>query len=415
MACVKGMRDIYGPYFFSLKKVYDVSSSVSYLHGFSPIDTPLLEHSDVFLKSLGDSSDVVTKEMYSFIDKGGKSLTIRPEFTAAVTRAFVTTDLFNLPKPLKLFSYGPVFRHERPQKGRYRQFHQFNCEVIGSDDHVTEAQLILLAHSILQSLKIKARLEINSLGSIDVIKEYKNALISYFSKHKNNLSQESILKIHSNPLRILDSKNPADIEISMNSPNIKEYYDDYSKKHFVQILDSLDQLGIDYVINNKLVRGLDYYSHTIFEFKTNELGAQGTIIAGGRYDNLIESHGGPKMSACGFAGGAERITELLEEDQINTQNHLIDVCIIPIDNSLINKSIIIANKLRNDNLKTIVEHKGNIRKRMSRASKCSYTALFGIQEAQQDCVKLRNMQTGEELVLEISNIAEYILKKRHSH
>jgi len=282
-------------------------------YGFEEIRTPVVEKSTLFERAIGDSTDVVEKEMYSFEDKGGERLSLRPEGTAAVVRAAIQNGLLYA-APLRLWYCGPMFRRERPQRGRTRQFHQVGVEAFGATGPDIDAEVIALGESLWRSLGLgDLRLEINSLGTVQERLEFRNDLRSYLESRKDALDEDSLRRLDRNPLRILDSKNPVVQEALSDSPNLADYLGQESRDHFTKLLNFLDELGVGYVVNPRLVRGLDYYSHAVFEWISEDLGAQGTICAGGRYDGLVEMQGGKPWPAVGFAMGLERIVELLRQ------------------------------------------------------------------------------------------------------
>ena len=309
---VRGMSDIYGEDARKFNRVIDAARQISRIYGFEPIFTPITEYADVFCRVLGETSDVVSKEMYRFEDKGGDEMVLRPEFTAGVARAYVTNGM-SQEKPLKFFSYGPLFRYERPQKGRRRQFHQLNYEFFGASSPFADVDVIVMACALLRKLDIleKTTPEINSLGDPESRQAYRAALVDYLTPYKDELSDDSKRRLESNPLRILDSKNPRDKEICENAPTLSDALNDDSKRFFDETCQGLSDAGVAYKVNPRLVRGLDYYCHTAFEFVSNDLGAQNTVLAGGRYDGLISQMGGDVTPAVGFAAGVERLCELI--------------------------------------------------------------------------------------------------------
>ena len=282
-------------------------------YGYSEIRLPIVEKTELFKRSIGEVTDIVEKEMYTFEDRNGDSLTLRPEGTAGCLRACLEHGLLNQ-QAHRLWYYGPMYRHERPQKGRYRQFIQLGVETYGMSGPDIDSELLLLMHRlwIKLGLRDKVRLQLNSLGTIAERMAYREILVAYFQRHKDSLDDDSLRRLESNPLRILDSKNPEMAAINANAPELMSYLGDNSLAHFKAITATLDALGVDYEINTRLVRGLDYYSKTVFEWVTDELGSQGTVCAGGRYDGLIEQLGGKPNHAIGFAMGMERMLALLE-------------------------------------------------------------------------------------------------------
>ena len=283
-------------------------------YGYGEIATPIFEFTDVFARTLGDTSDVVTKEMYTFEDRGGERLTLRPENTAGIVRAFISNSL-SARLPLRAFYRGPMFRYERPQKGRLRQFHQVGVELLGIADPVGDVEVIALAHDVLSQLGLGDAivLELNTLGDAESRAAYRSRLVDYLEGHRERLSADSLARLERNPLRVLDSKDSGDREVVAGAPSLEETLNARSQGFFAGVLAGLDALGIAYLRNPRLVRGLDYYSHTTFEFVTEALGAQSTVLAGGRYDGLVEQMGGPATPGTGWAAGVERLGMLARE------------------------------------------------------------------------------------------------------
>ncbi|MGL9688920.1 MAG: histidine--tRNA ligase [Wolbachia sp.] len=402
---VRGTKDLLFDEWYRFKYVQQTASEISSLYGFLPAETPIFEYTEVFTKTLGDSSDIINKEMYTFNDKSGKSITLRPEFTAAVVRLLIEK---KLQTPVKLFSTGPAFRYERPQKGRQRQFHQINFEAFGIEDPKADIELITLAQHLLTEFSIdkNVRLEINSLGDGETISKYRKALISYFKKFQNNLSEDSQNRLIKNPLRILDSKDKTDKEIISDAPKISDYYTKESLSFFEQILNGLTILDIPYTVNDKLVRGLDYYCHTVFEFVTEDLGSQGAVFAGGRYDNLVSSVGGKHTPAIGFAGGIERIMELANYSVKEERA----VYLIPIGKEAGKYALTLANELRRNGLYVIYEYSGTLKTRMKKANQADakVALIFGDEELSSKTLKVKDMDLGEEKTVARSNIIKSI-------
>ena len=283
-------------------------------YGFAEIRLPVVEKSELFARTIGESTDVVEKEMYSFEDRNGDLLSLRPEGTAGVVRAVLQNGLLYA-APLRLWYCGPMFRRERPQKGRTRQFHQVGVEVFGAPGPDIDAELLLLCQHLWSALGISGlRLELNSLGSAPERQKYRDVLHDYFQSSRSHLDEDSVRRLERNPMRILDSKNPAMADIIAAAPALTEYLGTESSEHFARLREYLDVLGVSYVLNPRLVRGLDYYSHTVFEWISDQLGAQGTVCAGGRYDGLVELQGGKPWPGIGFAMGQERLVELMQQD-----------------------------------------------------------------------------------------------------
>ncbi|WP_264813010.1 histidine--tRNA ligase, partial [Acetobacter oeni] len=305
---VRGTHDLIGEQQRRHAHVIATARRITGLYGFEEWATPVFEDTSVFARSLGDTSDVVSKEMYTFSDRGGESLTLRPEGTAGICRALVTNGLTQS-LPQKAFYAGPMFRYERPQKGRYRQFHQIGAELIGSGEPLADAETITMGRDVLEALGIvdEVVLELNTLGDAESRATWRTALVAYFSDYRNRLSEDSQLRLEHNPLRILDSKAAEDQPVIEGAPGLEQYLNDSSRHFWDDVRRGLDVFNVAYTVNPRIVRGLDYYSHTAFEFVTNRLGAQGTVLAGGRYDGLVEEMGGPATPAIGWAGGVERL------------------------------------------------------------------------------------------------------------
>ncbi|QKX02390.1 histidine--tRNA ligase [Wolbachia endosymbiont of Dirofilaria (Dirofilaria) immitis] len=401
----RGTKDLLFNEWYKFKYIEQTANRISNLYGFLPVQTPIFEYTEVFTKTLGNSSDIINKEMYTFNDKGGKSITLRPEFTAAVVRLLIEK---KLQTPIKLFSTGPAFRYERPQKGRQRQFHQINFEVFGIEDPKADVELISLAQHLLTEfgLNKNLRLEINSLGNSETMPKYREALISYFKKFQNDLSEDSQNRLIKNPLRILDSKDKKDKEIISGAPKISDHYTKESSYFFDQILNGLTILDIPYTINNTLVRGLDYYCHTVFEFITEDLGSQRTVFAGGRYDNLMSSVGEKYTPAVGFAGGVERIMELTSYSAKEER----PTYLVPIDSEAKEYAFTLANELRRSGLYIIHEYSGTLKSYMKKANQANakVALIFGNEELSSKILKIKNMDTGEEKKVTHDDIIENI-------
>ncbi len=326
---IRGMHDVLPPLSGLLREIELSSQVVLHQYGYQEIRMPLLEQTELFKRSLGEVTDIVEKEMYTFTDRNGDSLTLRPEGTASCVRAGIQHGFLYGP-PSRLWYCGPFFRHERPQKGRYRQFHQLGVETFGFAGPDIDAELIMLSQHIWQTIQLpnKPVLEINSLGSTQARQTYREKLIAYLQQFEDKLDAEAKRRLHSNPLRILDSKNPELKEIILNAPSLLDYLDAESIQHFEKLQGQLTAANIEFTINPRLVRGLDYYSKTVFEWIVDGLGAQATICAGGRYDGLVEQLGGKPCVAAGFAIGLERLVALLEETRL--KENTIDAYIVVI-------------------------------------------------------------------------------------
>jgi histidyl-tRNA synthetase len=310
---IRGTQDMLGDTADRFAHVVETFDRVRKLYGFRRIEVPVFESTAVFARSLGESTDVVSKEMYSFEDRGGDSLTLRPEFTAGIARAYITEG-WQQYAPLKVATHGPLFRYERPQKGRYRQFHQLDAEILGAAEPLADAELLVFADHLLRELGINegVTLTLNTLGDAASRDAWRTALVAHFEGHRDALSEDSIDRLARNPLRILDSKDPRDQAVVATAPDIDAYLTDEAQAFFGKVTDGLKAAGVAWTRNARLVRGLDYYRHTAFEFVTDRLGAQGTVLGGGRYDGLVENMGGPSTPAVGWAAGIERLAMLLD-------------------------------------------------------------------------------------------------------
>ena len=384
-------------------------------YGYAEIRTPIFESTEVFSRSIGDTSDIVNKEMYTFMDRGENSITLRPEMTAALVRACIQNSLANRGELERLWYYGPFFRYERPQKGRFRQFHQFGAECLSSPNPESDAEVILLAHSLITDLGINEyTLNINSLGNSVTRDVYRENLVKYFSKYEGDLSDDSVRRLASNPLRILDSKDSKDIEIATEAPQIIDSLDSESRAHFDSVLNTLESINIKYNISSKLVRGLDYYSHTVFEFQSNALGSQDSFGGGGRYDGLFEQLGGKFTPAVGFALGVERLLLIIDSLNKNNQDNSIDFYIVTGEEEYINKAFEISNTLRNLGYKVVSDiQRKSFKSQMKDANKYNAYNVIILAEREMSVgnFTLKNMESGEQQQLsidKIDNISEYI-------
>ena len=407
LAPLRGMKDLLPHEWRIAKHIENIALQTGKLYGYEGFSTPILESASVFDRTLGDTSDVVSKEMYCFTDKKGRLVALRPEFTASIMRAVISNGLKHK-LPLKLFSSGPLFRYDRPQEGRQRQFHQVNFEYIGALGSYSDAETIALATHFLSNLGIleDITLELNSLGCSETRKSYQTALVAYFKNYLSDLSTDSKQRLEQNPLRILDSKDENDRLISKDAPVISDFYSNEAKEYFTQVRHHLGNLGVNYVINPKLVRGLDYYSHTTFEFTTSKLGAQSTVLAGGRYDGLAQLMGEDEIPAIGFAAGIERLAMIckfsLEQER--------PTYIIPIGNECLDYSILLINQLRKINISAIIEFDGKIGKRLQAAvsANAKYVIFIGTQELNTNSYKLKDLDTGVEQTVTIAEMLKVV-------
>jgi len=406
---VRGTRDILPDERQRHRFIEETAREAAQRYGYSEIATPIFEFSDVFKRTLGDTSDIVTKEMYTFTDKGGDEVTLRPEGTAGVARMLISGGLAqNL--PLKYFYRGPMFRYERPQKGRFRQFHQTGVELLGVAEPLGDIEVIALGAATLDGLGIlsKATLELNTLGNTESRSTYREKLIAYFNDYRTDLSEDSQDRLERNPLRILDSKDRRDRDIVTGAPEFSDSLDTESAEFFAAVTEGLDALSIDYCLNSRLVRGLDYYCHTAFEFTTEELGAQGTILAGGRYDGLVEKMGGTKTAGVGWAAGIERLAMLAE----SVPEEKRPIAIIPVVPELQTRGLAIAHDLRSRGFVIELGYRGNMSRRLKRANKLNAKAsiILGPDELERGAATLRNLDTGDQEEVPLETLADHLKK-----
>jgi len=404
---VRGTRDLLPDERQRHRFIEETAREAAQRYGYSEIATPIFEFSDVFKRTLGDTSDIVTKEMYTFTDKGGDEVTLRPEGTAGVARMLISGGLAqNL--PLKYFYRGPMFRYERPQKGRFRQFHQMGVELLGVAEPLGDIEVIALGAAILDGLGIlsKATLELNTLGNTESRRAYREKLIAYFNDYRADLSEDSLDRLERNPLRILDSKDRRDRDIVTGAPEFSDSLDAESAEFFAAVTEGLDALSIAYQLNSRLVRGLDYYCHTAFEFSTEELGAQGTILAGGRYDGLVEQMGGAKTAGVGWAAGIERLAMLAESVPEEER----PIAIIPVVPELQTRGLAIAHDLRSRGFVIELGYRGNMSRRLKRANKLNAKAsiILGPDELERGAATVRNLDTGDQEEVPLETLGDHL-------
>ncbi len=405
---VRGVHDLLPHDLDKHMKVINSALEISDKFNYSQIEIPIFEFSKVFTKPLGESSDIVTKENYIFKDRSNDELMLRPEGTSGVVRAFLNSGLVQ-DIPQRFSYYGPMFRYERPQKGRLRQFKQFGVECLGLSSSMADIEVIHLGNEFLNKLNIleKIKLKINTLGDFESRKNYRNALKSYLKDYQSTLSKESLIRFSINPLRILDSKNEEDQKIIKNAPSIIEYLNKESKTRFKNICKGLDHLKIEYEIDKNLVRGLDYYCHTAFEFTTNELGSQGTVLAGGRYDGLSKMLGGSDVPGVGWAAGIERLALLVQTELVNKT----DVVLIGQTENFNYLLLPIMNKLIQQGIKTEIIYSGNLSKKFRRANKirASYAIILGEEEIQKKLLKFKDLTSGSEELIDLQQAIKKII------
>ncbi|WP_083276894.1 histidine--tRNA ligase [Sphingobium phenoxybenzoativorans] len=365
---IRGTQDMLGEQADRFAHVVSTFDRVRRLYGFQRIELPVFEATAVFARSLGESTDVVSKEMYTFEDRGGDSLTLRPEFTAGICRAYITEG-WQQYAPLKVATHGPLFRYERPQKGRFRQFHQLDAEIIGAAEPGADVELLVLGDHLLRELGISdgVTLTLNTLGDAASRDAWRAALIAHFDAHRDQLSEESLDRLSRNPLRILDSKDPRDRPVADSAPDIDAYLTDEARAFFEKVTDGLNAAGVKWERNARLVRGLDYYRHTAFEFITDRLGAQGTVLGGGRYDGLIENLGGPVTPAVGWAAGIERLAMLIDAPEVEKPYAIV---VVEHDDYQ-DHGIKVVSALRSAGIASDIIAAGSVKKRFDRAAKRS--------------------------------------------
>jgi len=363
---IRGTQDIWGEEADRFNAVVAAFDRVRRLYAFQRVETPVFEATEVFARSIGETTDIVSKEMYTFPDRGGDLLTLRPEFTAGICRAYLSEG-WQQHAPIKLATHGPVFRYERPQKGRFRQFHQLDAEVIGTDSPAADVELLVLADQLLHELGISdgVTLQLNTLGDAETRDAWRAALVAHFEAHRADLSEDSLARLDKNPLRILDSKDPRDRPIADSAPDIDAFLTGEAADFFAAVTAGLDAAGVAWMRNARLVRGLDYYRHTAFEFITDRLGAQGAVIAGGRYDGLIESLGGPHTPAVGWAAGIERLAMMIEA----SEPERVDVAVV-VENDVVQPEGVAAlATLRRKGMSAELFAQGAVKKRYDKAIK----------------------------------------------
>jgi histidyl-tRNA synthetase len=402
---IRGTTDLIGEDARRHRHVIDTARAIAASYGADEWATPIFESTAVFARTLGETSDVVTKEMYTFTDRGGDSLTLRPEATAGICRALVSNGLTQT-LPQKVFYAGPMFRYERPQKGRYRQFHQIDLELIGAAEPLADAEAIACGWDILSALGIAADtvLELNTLGDADSRTAYRTALVDYFTRHRAALSEDSLARLERNPLRILDSKDPGDRRLVADAPTIGPFLTAPASQFYDGVRRHLDRLRVPYRENPRIVRGLDYYSHTAFEFVTDRLGAQGTVMAGGRYDGLVAEMGGPPTPAIGWAAGIERLSMLLTAPPPAPA----PIAVIPIGEAVEGPALDLLQALRHAGLRAEMAYRGNLRRRLERANKIGARAavLLGEDDLAAGVAQVKDLASGEQHAVPLAELPD---------
>ncbi|HEY4162530.1 MAG TPA: histidine--tRNA ligase [Dongiaceae bacterium] len=402
---VRGTHDLLPEEMRRHRLVSETARLAAECFGFYEIATPIFEFTEVFKRTIGDTTDIVTKEMYTFTDRGGENITLRPENTASVVRALLSNGL-SQHLPLKYFYSGPMFRYERPQKGRLRQFHQTGVELLGPKEPGADVEVIAVGVEFLRRLGAwdRCQLELNTLGDTESRTTYRRALVDFFSAHRDKLSKDSLERLEKNPLRILDSKDEGDQKLVAAAPSYSEYINETSRVFFDKVKEGLTTLGIGFTLNPRLVRGLDYYSHTCFEITCDDLGAQKTVLGGGRYDGLAAMMGGPETPAAGWASGIERCAMLLKE----TPPARRPIALVPMGERAEKKALALAGDLRRGDFAVDLGFFGNMGKRMKRADKigASVAVILGDNELDANLATLRDLTTGAQSQIALDKLAE---------
>ena len=402
---VRGTHDLLPDEYRRFAHVVDVARHVALLYGYREMATPIFEFTELFARGIGEATDVVSKEMYTFEDRGGESLTLRPEYTAGICRAFVSNGELAQQLPLKVFAAGPMFRYERPQKGRQRQFHQIDLEVLGAPEPGADIEVISVAADILDRLGILGRcvLRINSLGDPESRTAYRKVLVDYYASHAARLSEESRDRLRRNPLRILDSKDEGDKAVNAGAPSFADHLNQASRDFFAAVQDGLAAAGVPFEVDVGLVRGLDYYTHTAFEFVTSHIGAQGTVLGGGRYDGLIAELGGPPTAGIGWAGGIERLMMLCNEPAPPPR----PVVMAPLGAAAEAKALAVARSLRREGIAVEQDYRGNMKRRMQRANKVNARAvlIIGDDELARGVAQLKDLDSGQQREVALDAVA----------
>ncbi len=408
---VRGTHDILPEQSARHRHVIATGRAIAEKYGFGEIATPIFEFTEVFKRTLGDTSDIVTKEMYTFLSRSGEQITLRPEGTAGVVRCLISQGLSQR-LPLKLFYQGPMFRHERPQKGRLRQFHQIGAELLGVAAPLGDIEIIALAVHILDALGVleKTTLEINTLGDAESRKAYRDVLVDYLNEHRDRLSEDSRDRLERLPLRVLDSKDEGDRRIIADAPVMHDYLTGAAADFFAAVRAGLDGLGVAYELNPRLVRGLDYYCHTAFECTTRELGAQGAVLAGGRYDGLVAAMGGPATPGVGWAAGIERLSMLIDAPPGPDR----PIAVIPVGAAAESAALKLTQELRRDGFTVDLGYGGNLSRRMKRANRlhARCAVLLGEDELERGAVTVRDLDTGEQEEVPLPRLKDRLARFR---
>lgn len=412
---VRGTKDLFGDDIIKYNKIIEIAKANALSFNFEELQTPIFEFSEIYERNLGEASDIISKEVYKFKDRSDNNLTLRPEFTAGIVRALVSNGELQQILPRKFFSHGPIFRYDRPQKGRQRQFHQINYEIFGDDSLYCDVEILLLAQQLLKNLNLtqKVTLNINSLGCLETKKNYTKALSDYFTLHQNNLSIDSKKRLKSNPLRILDSKDQNDIAIINQAPIIANYFEPLALQRFEKIVNLLNKFSLKFNVNYRLVRGLDYYTSTVFEYVMEHEGAQNAVLAGGRYDNLVYDMCKKNISAIGFAAGVERLM-ILSENFKNQEDENRAIIVSYISENEKDIAFALTDRLRINGFKADFISEGNFKKQMKRASQINakYVIIIGENEVKNFELIVKDFDNSHEYKVKQDLIIHYLQGKK---
>ncbi len=414
---VRGTKDILPDDQSYFLWIFDQVRAVADSYGFSPIETPIIEKTNLFVRGVGKQTDIVEKEMFSFTDQGNDNITLRPEGTAPVARAYIEHGMIAWPQPVKFWYLGKMLRHERPQAGRLREFHQFGFESLGSDDPMIDAQIIFISYKIMKQLGLDVSVAINSIGTDECRTQYKKVLVDYFRTKRSELSEEAKKLLTKNPLRILDSKEPNLLPIIEQAPQIFDYLSDASREHFLKVMDYLDELDVPVILKPTLVRGLDYYTKTVFEIWSGEeeTSRQSALGGGGRYDNLVELLGGRPTPAAGVAVGIERVISLLKEKNITPQGeYQPDIFVAQLGEEAKRKSLLLFEELRSAGIKVAESlSKEGLKSQLEKADKLKvkYAIILGQKEILDGTVMLRDMENGIQEVIDMKKVLVEVQKR----
>jgi histidyl-tRNA synthetase len=411
---IKGTKDIFGEEVKYWEYIENTAKKLFKIYGYKEIRTPLIEKTELFSRGIGQETDIVQKEMYTFDDKKGRSLTLRPEGTASVARAYIENSLITLGSPQKLFYIGPMFRYEKPQAGRYREFYQIGAEIFGTDHPLADAELITFVHDFFNKLKLSNfKVKINNIGTFESREKYKEVLKTYYQPLLPNLCEDCQRRFNTNIMRLLDCK--IDVEAAKNAPSILDYLDEESREHFNNLQKYLKAYNVPYQVDPKIVRGLDYYTKTAFEVEHSDLGEQAVIAGGGRYDDLVEQLEGPKTPGVGFAIGIERVIEALKRENVEVESESeIDVYVAFQGEKGEMAAITLSKELRKKGINTFLNiSKRNLSGQFKHANRLNakYVVVIGDEEISRDIVTIKNMKSGEQTQIERNWVSEIIVEK----